>query len=104
MVVIGPTGAAATMAHGQVAPIKSGVGPAIIDHLNREPVVTVELNTSGRAAGDVPADIASRLEKMRLPAGVHYTLGGDAEPEGEVAGQIFSALGLAVLLMYVILV
>ncbi len=34
-----------------------GVGPAIIDHLNREPVVTVELNTSGRAAGDVTNDI-----------------------------------------------
>ena len=44
-----------------------------------EPVVTVELNTSGRAAGDVTADIQARLAKMRLPAGVRYTIGGDAE-------------------------
>src|SRR5437763_13828960 len=104
MVVIGPTGAAATMAHGQVAPIKEGLGPAIIDHLNREPVVTVELNTAGRAAGDVTADIQKMLDHMRLPAGVHYTIGGDAESQQEVFGQIFSALGLAVLLMYLILV
>src|SRR5204863_7779340 len=41
MVVIGPTGAPATMPLGQVASIKEGLGPAIIDHLNREPVVTV---------------------------------------------------------------
>src|SRR5207253_7181936 len=42
--------------------------------------------------------------KMRLPAGVRYTLGGDAESQAEVFGQIFSALGVAVLLMYLILV
>jgi HAE1 family hydrophobic/amphiphilic exporter-1 len=104
MVVVGPNGLPSTMPLGQVATIKTGIGPSIIDHLNREPVVTVELNTAGRAAGDVTADIQSRLDKMRLPAGVHYTIGGDAESQAEVFGQIFSALGLAVLLMYLILV
>src|SRR5205085_1180229 len=91
MVVQGSTGAPTTMPLGQVATIREGVGPAIIDHLNREPVVTVELNTAGRAAGDVTADIQKNLEKMRLPAGVHYTIGGDAESQQEVFGQIFSA-------------
>ena len=104
MMVVGPNGVPTTMPLGQVASIKSGVGPAIIDHLNRDPVVTVELNTSGRAPGDVTADIQSRLEKMQLPAGVRFTIGGDAESQAEVFGQIFSALGLAVLLMYLILV
>ncbi|HTI65838.1 MAG TPA: efflux RND transporter permease subunit, partial [Gemmatimonadaceae bacterium] len=104
MIVQGPNGLPATMPLGQVATIKAGVGPAIIDHLNREPVVTVELNTAGRATGDVTADIQSRIDKMRLPAGVRYTIGGDAESQAEVFGQIFSALGLAVLLMYLILV
>jgi HAE1 family hydrophobic/amphiphilic exporter-1 len=104
MVVAGPNGAPMTMPLGQVATIHEGLGPAIIDHLNREPVVTVELNTSGRAAGDVTADIQKMLDHMRLPAGVHYSIGGDAESQQEVFGQIFSALGLAVLLMYLILV
>jgi hydrophobic/amphiphilic exporter-1 (mainly G- bacteria), HAE1 family len=104
MVVVGPNGLPATMPLGQIASIKQGIGPALIDHLNREPVVTVELNTSGRAAGDVTADIQAFLNRTRLPAGVHYTIGGDAESQQEVFGQIFSALGLAVLLMYLILV
>ncbi|HJQ18780.1 MAG TPA: efflux RND transporter permease subunit, partial [Gemmatimonadaceae bacterium] len=104
LVVIGPNGAPSTMPLGQVATIREGVGPAIIDHLNREPVVNVELNTSGRATGDVSADIQKIIDDMRLPPGVHITLGGDAESQAEVFGQIFAALGLAVLFMYLILV
>jgi hydrophobic/amphiphilic exporter-1 (mainly G- bacteria), HAE1 family len=104
LVVMGPNGAPATMPLSQVATIKQGVGPAIIDHLDRQPVVNVELNTSGRAAGDVTADIVKRLDKLQFPPGVRYTVGGDAESQQEVFGQIFSALGLAVLLMYLILV
>jgi HAE1 family hydrophobic/amphiphilic exporter-1 len=104
LVVMGPNGAPSTMPLGQVASIKEGVGPAIIDHLNREPVVNVELNTSGRATGDVTADIQKAVDKLQLPPGVKVTLGGDAESQAEVFGQIFSALGLAVLLMYLILV
>jgi HAE1 family hydrophobic/amphiphilic exporter-1 len=104
MMVLGPNGVPSMMPLGQVATVHEGLGPAIIDHLNREPVVTVELNTAGRAAGDVTKDIETRLAKMQLPAGVHYTIGGDAESQAEVFGQIFSALGVAILLMYLILV
>ncbi len=104
LVVMGPNGAPSTMPLGQVATITDGFGPAIIDHLNREPVVNVELNTSGRATGDVTADIQKAVDNMQLPPGVKVTMGGDAESQAEVFGQIFSALGLAVLLMYLILV
>jgi hydrophobic/amphiphilic exporter-1 (mainly G- bacteria), HAE1 family len=104
LVVPGPNGTPQTMPLGQLATIREGVGPAIIDHLNREPVVNVELNTSGRAAGDVTADIMKAINRLQLPPGVSVTLGGDAESQAEVFGQIFSALGLAVLLMYLILV
>ena len=104
LVVMGPGGAPSTLPLGQVASITDGRGPAIIDHLNREPVVNVELNTSGRATGDVTADIMKVVERMQLPPGVKITMGGDAESQAEVFGQIFAALGLAVLLMYLILV
>ncbi len=104
LVVFGPNGAPSTMPLGQVATISEGVGPAIIDHLNREPVVNVELNTSGRAAGDVGADIQRAVDRMQLPPGVKVSMGGDQESQTEVFGQIFAALGLAVLLMYLILV
>jgi HAE1 family hydrophobic/amphiphilic exporter-1 len=104
LVIMGPSGAPSTMPLGQVATIAEGVGPAIIDHLNREPVVNVELNTSGRATGDVGADIQKAVDGLQLPPGVRVTMGGDQESQTEVFGQIFSALGVAVLLMYLILV
>jgi HAE1 family hydrophobic/amphiphilic exporter-1 len=104
LVVIGPNGAPTTVPLGQIATITQGTGPAVIDHLNRQPVVTVELNVSGRAAGDVTSEIQKIASEMRLPPGVSITLGGDAESQAEVFGAIFGALGLAILLMYLILV
>ena len=90
---------------GQVATITQGIGPAIIDHLDRDLVVTVEANTSGRATGDVTTDVMSaRRRACTLPPGVRVSLGGEAEAQDEVFGQIFLALGIAVLLMYLILV
>jgi HAE1 family hydrophobic/amphiphilic exporter-1 len=99
-----PSGPPSTIPLGQVATVTQSVGPAIIDHLDREVVVSVEANTAGRATGDVTTDIMKRLDKLQLPAGVRVSLGGDAKNQDEVFGQIFLALGTAVMLMYLILV
>ncbi len=104
LVVLGPNGVPTTMPLGQVASVSQGTGPAIIDHLDRDLVVTVEANTSGRASGDVTADVQARVAKLTLPPGVTMSLGGDAQAQQEVFGQIFFALGVAVLLMYLVLV
>jgi hydrophobic/amphiphilic exporter-1 (mainly G- bacteria), HAE1 family len=104
LVVQGPNGAPQTMPLGQVATVRQGIGPAIIDHLDRELVVSVQANVSGRASGDVTTDVQARLAKLTLPPGVRLRLGGDAQQQQELFGQIFFALGIAVLLMYLILV
>ena len=104
LVVAGPNGVPTTLPLGQVATIKPGVGPAIIDHLDRDQVVTVQANTSGRATGDVTAEVNAKLAKLTFPPGVTLSLGGDAQAQEEVFGQIFFALGIAVMLMYLILV
>ena len=104
LVVAGPNGAPSTLPLGQVATITESTGPAIIDHLDRELVVTVEANTSGRASGDVSAEIESRIKRLTLPPGVRYSSGGEAKDQNEVFGQIFFALGVALMLMYLILV
>jgi HAE1 family hydrophobic/amphiphilic exporter-1 len=104
LIVQGPNGVPTTMPLGQVATINQGIGPAIIEHLDRNLVVSVQANTSGRATGDVTADVQKRLEKVTFPPGVRLSVGGDAQSQAEVFGQIFTALGTAVLLMYLILV
>ncbi|MCY7379902.1 MAG: efflux RND transporter permease subunit [Gemmatimonadaceae bacterium] len=104
LVVMGANGVPTTLPLGQVATIKPGVGPAIIDHLDRDQVVSVQANTSGRATGDVTTEVNAKLAKMTFPPGVTLSLGGDAQSQQEVFGQIFFALGIAVMLMYLILV
>jgi hydrophobic/amphiphilic exporter-1 (mainly G- bacteria), HAE1 family len=104
LVVQGPNGVPQTMPLGQVATITQGVGPAIIDHLDRELVVSVQANVSGRASGDVTADVEAKLKKLTLPPGVRLRLGGDAQQQQELFGQIGTALVIAVGLMYLILV
>jgi HAE1 family hydrophobic/amphiphilic exporter-1 len=104
LVVAGPDGRARTLPLGQVARIDQSVGPAVINHLNRDLVVNVEWNVSGRSTGEVMADVEAGVAALQLPAGVTYSYGGDAEQQAEVFGNIFVALGVAVMLMYLILV
>ena len=43
-------GPCSTLPLGQVATIRAGLGPAQIDHLDRERVITVQANTAGPSA------------------------------------------------------
>jgi HAE1 family hydrophobic/amphiphilic exporter-1 len=98
------SGEVAPVPLGQVAAITEGVGPAQIDHLDRDRLITVQANVDGRPLGDVVTAIDARLVGVALPAGYRITRGGDAADQDEVFGRIFSALGIAVLLMYLVLV
>jgi hydrophobic/amphiphilic exporter-1 (mainly G- bacteria), HAE1 family len=89
---------------GQIATIKQGLGPAQIDHLNRDRVIDIQANTSGRSLGVVMRDITARLNTINLPPGYSITMGGDVEEQMKVFNSIFAALAVAVLLMYLILV
>jgi HAE1 family hydrophobic/amphiphilic exporter-1 len=89
---------------GQVATITRTLGPAQIQHLDREKVVTVGANIQGRALNEVSQEVNRRVRELRLPPGVELSQGGEVESQGEVFTSVFAALGLALLLMYLILV
>jgi HAE1 family hydrophobic/amphiphilic exporter-1 len=104
LMVSDANGAVRPVSLGNVAQISEGVGPAQIDHLDRDRLITVQANVDGRPLGDVTKSIDERLATIPLPAGYRITQGGDAADQDEVFGRIFSALGIAVLLMYLVLV
>jgi HAE1 family hydrophobic/amphiphilic exporter-1 len=104
LVVPGPNGGSTTLPLGQIATIQTGVGPAQIDHLDREKVVIVQANVAGRSLSQVMQDIQTRLAALHLPPGYEITQGGESRDQAEVFTRIFTALGIAVLLMYLILV
>jgi HAE1 family hydrophobic/amphiphilic exporter-1 len=105
VIVAGPDTAPRSVPLGQVARITSSIGPARIDHLNRERVVTVQANTEGRALSDVVRDIMSRVPKaVTFPPGYALTQGGETEDQTEIFTQMVVAIGVAVMLMYFVLV
>jgi len=103
LVVVGPNGPQ-TVPLRQIAQISEGFGPAQISHLDQDRVVYVQANISGRPLNDVLIEINARIAAFELPAGYEITQGGQAKEQEEVFGSIFVALGIAVLLMYMILV
>jgi len=89
---------------GQIATVSAGLGPAIISHLDRDNVVVVEANTQGRSLGEVNGDITAKLAGFALPTGYRITAGGEVKDQQQVFSRMFEAMGIAVLLMYLILV
>jgi HAE1 family hydrophobic/amphiphilic exporter-1 len=89
---------------GQVAQITSSLGPARIDHLDRDRVISVQANTQGRSLTEVMSDIQRRLERVRFPPGYALTLGGETADQQEVFIRIMTSLAIAIMLMYFVLV
>ncbi|RKH08787.1 efflux RND transporter permease subunit [Corallococcus sp. CA053C] len=100
----GPTGTPVVVPLGQVVTVNQTVGPAQIDHLNREKVINVQANVAGRSLSEVMRDVQTRLEAVKLPPGYELSSGGESADQQEVFGRVFLALGVAVMLMYLILV
>jgi HAE1 family hydrophobic/amphiphilic exporter-1 len=104
LVMLAADGQPATIPLGQVARVSPAIGPARIDHLNRERVITVQANTQGRPLSDVINDITTRVQQVALPPGYTISQGGEAEQSAEIFTQTMIALGVAVMLMYFVLV
>jgi HAE1 family hydrophobic/amphiphilic exporter-1 len=69
--------------------------------MNRE--VEITANVSGRAAGQVAADIRAVLNEMALPPGYSYRFGGSTKDMQESFAYAVQALALGVIFIYMIL-
>ena len=88
----------------QLARIGETFGPGQIEHLDGDRVVTVGANAEGQPLSAVNAGISRALGSLRLPPGYELRTGGETEDQRDVFGRIFASLGIAVLLMYFVLV
>jgi hydrophobe/amphiphile efflux-1 (HAE1) family protein len=87
-----------------VADIRFGSGPAQINRYDRSRQVSVEANLQGIALGDA-VDAVNQLPALNpLPPGVVQQQAGDAEIMQEIFGRFGTALALAILCIYAILV
>ncbi len=87
----------------QVATIEMAKGPTTINRVDQVRTITITSSINGRDLGSVSSDIMKKLDGYELPNGYEYKLGGEREDMMEAFGDLGLALGLAVLLVYMII-
>ena len=91
IVVSGPRAASTSVPLGQVARVTPSIGPARIDHLNRDRVVNVEANTQGRPLSAVVDDTLARIEtSVTFPPGYALSQGGEPRTSRRFSGRCSS--------------
>lgn len=87
----------------EVADIKVENGPISINRENQTRVITVSGSVSGRDVQSVSTDITKLLADYEMPNGYEYTFGGETEQIAETFGDLFLAIAMAILLVYMII-
>ena len=89
-----------------VATITSVTNPNVIkrQNLQRRQAVYAGVDVkSGRTVGQVNADIDKIVQATVLPPGYRFDIGGAAQDQDDIFGNIGSALGLALIFIYIVL-
>ena len=87
----------------QVADISIIKSPVSISRENQEKVVTVSSQIVGRDLQSIVTDINAKLQEYQLPEGYYYSMGGENKEMMEAFSQLLLALGLAVILIYMVM-
>ncbi|MDK2784650.1 MAG: hydrophobic/amphiphilic exporter (mainly bacteria), family [Bacillota bacterium] len=96
-----PTGLTVPLA--DVADIVIARGPVTINREDQARVVTVSSDVFGRPLGAVSRDIERQLAGLKLPPGYTITFGGQNKEMSEAFSGLSLALGLAVILVYMVM-
>jgi HAE1 family hydrophobic/amphiphilic exporter-1 len=93
-----------TFVLSQFAEVTEGLGESVLQRSDRLGAITVNSNVAGRPSGSVTADIKLKLPQVKLPEGVTVEFLGDAKNQADAFGSLFFALGVAIVLVYLIMV
>jgi multidrug efflux pump subunit AcrB len=89
----------------QVADLKLEASPSVINHQEKKRVVSVQANVQkGFLASRVIQDVVQKMDKMKLPAGYSYEMGGELESQNNSFGGFLSIILVTVFLFIAVLV
>lgn len=90
---------------GQVTTRADSDAPGKIERFNRQPSMMIEFGTNGRGAADVANEVEAALRaNLDFPPGYDVQFVGMTDVQREAFAQLGFALGLSVLLIYMLLV
>jgi HAE1 family hydrophobic/amphiphilic exporter-1 len=78
-------------------------GPILVDRKDQQRLVTVRANVAGRDLGSVARDVQERLDQIARPTGYDLLVAGNFEEQQKAFRELLIALGLALILVYMVL-
>src|SRR5690625_3383712 len=96
-----PTGASIPLA--EVANFKEMQGSVTLLRENQQPQMNVTSDVVDRDLAGVVKDVEAELEKMNLPEGYSYHIGGEAEDMAESFADLALALVFSIFLVYAVM-
>ncbi|MCB1759909.1 MAG: efflux RND transporter permease subunit [Gammaproteobacteria bacterium] len=81
----------------------SGEGPVTIERKDRQRLVTVTANVSGRDLGSVAADVQLSIDRIARPPSYDLVIAGNYEEQQKAFEELLISLGLSLLLVYMVL-
>ncbi len=88
---------------GNVASLKEGLGPSAISRESRTRRVEIQAPISGRPLGPIVADAAKVMAGITLPQGYRWEYGPEIQLGETSFNQMWLAVGLAIVLIYMLL-
>jgi CzcA family heavy metal efflux pump len=86
-----------------VARISLGSQPLQINRKNQQRVIDITANVVDRPLGAVSQEIVSRLSRLPFPTGFSYHMAGQTEQQESAFSSLGLAMGLALMLVYMIM-
>ncbi len=88
----------------QFADVHEEMGESALERMDRLPSINVNASVVGRSPGTVGAEIKKKIDQLKMPAGVTWQFIGTMENQSKSFGSLLGALGLGILLIYLIMV
>ena len=88
---------------GDVANLKEGTGPVMLQRVDKQRSITLQANITDRPLNEVLQEISQKLTAKELIPGITYRYTGQATSMDDTFGQMFQALALSLILVYMLL-
>lgn len=88
----------------QVAELSETETAASINRVDGSRSITITATPTGDDLGGISAQVMAAIDDTPLPAGVQASMGGVSEEQGEAFRQLWLAMGVAVAMIYIIMV
>lgn len=97
-------GAAGLVPLGSIAKVEQVMAPVQVSHIDGKRTATITAAVANNNIGQASTNVQKALDKVVMPAGATYSLGGASQMMGDVFRTLGIAMLIAIMVVYIIMV